>query len=45
MIEVMNQTATSKVVADWGIDHMQLGKYDGQWKIVNILWQSHPPKN
>jgi hypothetical protein len=41
--EVMDHTATAKVVADWGIDYMQLGKYDGQWKIVNIIWQSHPP--
>ncbi|MBL8227214.1 MAG: nuclear transport factor 2 family protein [Bryobacterales bacterium] len=42
--EVLDQTATAKVIADWGIDYMQLGKFNGQWKIVNILWQSHPPK-
>jgi hypothetical protein len=23
---------------------MLLGKYDGRWKIVEILWQRHPPK-
>ena len=27
----------------WGVDYMHLAKYDGKWKIVNILWQS-PPK-
>jgi hypothetical protein len=42
--EVMDQIATAKVVADWGIDYMQLAKYDGQWKIVNIVWQSHPKR-
>lgn len=44
VIEVLDQTAVAKVTASWGIDYMLLGKYDGQWKIVQILWQSHPPK-
>ena len=26
------------------IDFMFLGKFDGKWKITQILWQSHPPK-
>ena len=42
--EVMDQTATAKLVADWGIDYMHLGKFDGKWQIINVLWQSHPPK-
>ena|SRR5689334_715232 len=41
--EVNDQTATAKVVAWWGIDYLQLGKYDGKWMIVNVMWQS-PPK-
>jgi hypothetical protein len=44
VLDVLDQTATAKVVASWGIDYMLLGKYDGKWKIVQILWQSHPPK-
>ena len=40
--EVLNQTASAKVTALWGIDYMHLAKYDGKWKIVNILWQEHP---
>ncbi len=44
VLDVLDQTATAKVTAAWGIDYMLLGKYDGQWKIVQILWQSHPPK-
>jgi hypothetical protein len=42
--EVLDQTASAKITALWGIDYMHLAKYDGQWKIINILWQAHPPK-
>ena len=42
--EVLNQTASAKVTALWGIDYMHLAKYDGKWKIVNILWQEPPAK-
>jgi len=42
--EVLDQTASVKVVAFWGIDYMHLAKYDGRWQIINILWQTHPPK-
>ena len=41
--EVLDQTATALVRAAWGVDFMQLAKIDGQWKILNIVWQSHPP--
>lgn len=42
--EVLDQTATAMIRAEWGIDFMQLAKVDGRWKILNIVWQSHPPK-
>jgi hypothetical protein len=44
VLDVLDQTAVAKVTASWGIDYMLLGKYDGTWKITQILWQSHPPK-
>ena len=40
--EVNDQTATAKVVAWWGIDYLQLAKYNGKWMIVNVMWQSPP---
>lgn len=43
--EVVDQTTTVKLTAVWGIDYMHLAKFNGQWKIVNVLWQSHPKKN
>lgn len=41
--DISDQTASAKLTAVWGIDYMHLAKYDGRWKIVNILWQT-PPK-
>ena len=38
--EVLDQTASVKLIADWGIDYMHLAKFDGQWKIINVLWQT-----
>ena len=43
VFDVLDQTATAKLVAEWGIDYMHLAKFDGKWMIVNVLWQS-PPK-
>ena len=43
VFDVSDQTASAKVTASWGIDYLHLAKYDGRWKIINILWQS-PPK-
>ena len=42
--DVSDQTASAKVTAVWGIDYLHLAKYDGKWKIINILWQSPPKK-
>ena len=43
--DVLDQTATVKLTAEWGIDYMHLAKLDGKWMIINVLWQSHPPKS
>ncbi|MBA3889883.1 MAG: nuclear transport factor 2 family protein [Gemmatimonadaceae bacterium] len=40
--EVLDQTASAKVVAWWGIDYLHLARENGRWMIVNILWQSPP---
>ena len=44
LLDVADQTASAKLTAWWGIDYLLLGKYDGAWKISQILWQSPPPK-
>lgn len=43
--EVQDQTATAKLVAEWGTDYFHLAKFDGKWMIINVLWQSPPKKN
>lgn len=45
ILDIADQTAVVKVTASWGIDYMLVGKYDGRWKISQILWQSPPPKS
>ena len=42
VLDLLNQTAAAKLTAEWGIDYFHLAKYDGQWKIVHVLWQTHP---
>jgi len=42
ILDILDQTASVKLVAEWGIDYLHLAKYDGKWMIVNVLWQSHP---
>ena len=42
--DVLDQTATAKLTADWGVDYFHLARFDGQWQIVNVMWQSPPMK-
>jgi len=44
VFDVLDQTASAKVTAMWGVDYLHLAKYDGRWKIINIVWQAHPAK-
>jgi len=44
VLDVLDQTAAAKVTAAWGIDYLLMAKFEGRWKILEILWQSHPPK-
>jgi hypothetical protein len=42
LLDVMSHIASLKVTAWWGVDYLQLGKYDGQWMIAHVIWQSPP---
>ena len=42
VFDVLDKTASAKVEAIWGIDYLHLAKLDGEWKVVNVLWQSYP---
>lgn len=42
ILDLLDQTASAKLVAQWGVDYFHLARYDGRWMIVNVLWQSPP---
>jgi hypothetical protein len=42
VFDVLDQTASAKLTAAWGVDYLLLGKYDGKWMIAEVLWQSRP---
>jgi hypothetical protein len=41
LLDVSDKTASVKLIADEWIDYMHLVKLNGQWKIINVLWQYH----
>ena len=42
--DVLDQTASAKLTAYWGVDYLLLAKYDGRWMISHVLWQTPPRK-
>ncbi len=45
LLDILDQTAAVKVVAYWGTDYLQLAKYEGEWKILHVLWQTAPAEH
>lgn len=42
ILDIFGNAASAKaVMADW-VDYMQLGKVEGRWLIVNVLWERKP---
>lgn len=41
--DVLDQTASAKITAQWGSDYLLLARHEGRWMIRQILWQSPPP--
>lgn len=42
LFDVLDQTASAKLVAWWGSDYLLLAKQDGRWMITHVLWQTAP---
>ena len=42
VFDVLDKTASAKLVADWGVDYFHLVEEDGRWQIINVLWQTPP---
>ena len=44
VLDLLENSAMVKLeMRDW-IDYMQIGKLNGRWVIVNVLWEMKPPK-
>jgi hypothetical protein len=39
LLDVSAKTASVKLIADAWIDYMHIVKINGEWKIINVLWQ------
>lgn len=39
ILDIYNQAASVKVDAGGWIDYMHLAKWNGEWKIINVLWE------
>ena len=42
ILDVYGNAASVKVVASDWIDYLHLARWNGQWKIVNVLWELKP---
>ena len=44
ILDAMSNSATVKLeMRDW-VDYMHIGKMNGKWVIINVLWEMKPPK-
>ena len=42
ILDIFQGAASVRVdAADW-VDYLQLGRWNGEWKIINVLWEERP---
>lgn len=39
ILDIFHNASSVKVVASDWVDYLQMAKWNGQWKIVNVLWE------
>ena len=42
ILDRFNNAAVVKIVASGWIDYLEIAKFNGQWKIINVLWELKP---
>jgi len=42
LLDIYQNAAVAKIVASDWIDYLELAKWNGQWVIVNVLWELKP---
>ena len=43
--DMLEPIALVEVLSSQFVDYLQIGKFNGEWKIVNVLWQVQPKEN
>ena len=44
ILDIFGGAASVRVRAATWVDYMHMAKYNGQWRILNVLWENDPPK-
>ncbi len=44
ILDIYGGAASVRVRAATWIDYMHMAKYNGQWRILNVLWENDPPR-
>jgi len=44
ILDIFGGAASARVTAATWVDYMHLAKVNGQWVIINVLWENNPPK-
>jgi Putative lumazine-binding len=42
ILDRFNNAAVVKIVASGWVDYLEEVKFNGQWKIINVLWELKP---
>lgn len=42
ILDIDGGMASVKIVAGLWVDYMHIAEVDGEWKIVNVLWEMSP---
>jgi hypothetical protein len=44
ILDIFGGAASVRVTAATWVDYMHMAKVNGQWVIMNVLWENNPPK-
>ncbi|GLQ94377.1 nuclear transport factor 2 family protein [Dyella acidisoli] len=42
VLDVFNNAATAKIIAWYGVDYLQLVRWNGRWVIMSVVWGKNP---
>jgi hypothetical protein len=45
ILDIFQNAASAKAIMSGWVDYMHLAKWNGEWKIVNVLWELKPQKS